>query len=246
MIRETTAIAAMNTQRALLMWTFTAFVAVWGNVSSFVFGSSAVLPGGSAQYAVAGLVLVVISLAVARALGLDGRELGLRGPHPRGAVIGALLGSAIALGGVVALRVVAPLLVGHTVQYAPLADVTAGELFRHVAVLLPLGIVVPEEIAFRGVVLGGLARAVGPRAAIAGAAVAFALWHSWIVLATIGETTLQGPVWTTVGIAGALAVVAAGGALFAWLRLRTGTIATTIAAHWAFNVVVLVGLWVTR
>jgi membrane protease YdiL (CAAX protease family) len=34
--------------------------------------------------------------------------------------------------------------------------------------------------------------------------------------------------------------------LLAWLRLRTGTLATTIAAHWAFNAVVLVGLWSTR
>jgi hypothetical protein len=34
-----------------------------------------------------------------------------------------------------------------------------------------------------------------------------------------------------------------GGAAFAELRLRTGTIVTTVAAHWAFNTVVLLGFW---
>jgi membrane protease YdiL (CAAX protease family) len=245
-IRETAATAAPLPRRGLLLWTFAALVVVWGNVTSLALASTSVLPGGSGQYAIAGLALVAVALVVARGLGLGADELGLRGPHLRGAALGTALGGGVALGGIAALRFVAPLLVGQPVAYAPLAAVGGADLVRHLAVLLPLGVVIPEEVAFRGVLVGELARVVDRRATIALAAVAFALWHSWIVLATIGETTLQGTAWTLVGIAGALAVVAAGGALFAWLRLRTGTLATTIAAHWSFNVVVLVGLWATR
>jgi len=245
-ISEAAATAVALPRRGLLLWVFPAFVVVWGNVASLLFAPTAALPGGSPEYAAAGLALVLISLAVARALGLDAKVLGLRGGHLRGAASGAALGAAVALAGVAALRLVAPLLVGQPVGYAPLASVDAAALARHVALLLPLGVVIPEEIAFRGVLVGALSRSVDRRATIAIAAVTFALWHAWIVVATIGETTLAATVWTVVGIVGALAVVGIGGAIFAWLRLRTGTLATTIAAHWAFNIVVLVGLWATR
>jgi len=30
------------------------------------------------------------------------------------------------------------------------------------------------------------------------------------------------------------------------LRVATGTLATSIAAHWVFNAVILVGLWMDR
>src|SRR5262249_55356344 len=126
------------------------------------------------------------------------------------------------------------------------ASVDAADLARHVAIYMPLGIVIPEEVAFRGVLLGALARSTTTAVAVWYAALAFACWHAWIAVATVGQTTLAGPLWSVVGIVGALGVVAAGGAAFALLRLRTGTIATTLAAHWAFNLVVLVGLWTTR
>jgi membrane protease YdiL (CAAX protease family) len=68
-----------------------------------------------------------------------------------------------------------------------------------------------------------------------------------VVAATIGDTTLGRPSpWFVPAIAGALLVVFAGGVTFAWLRVRTGSLATTILAHWSFNAVVLVGLWSTR
>ena len=83
--------------------------------------------------------------------------------------------------------------------------------------------------------------------AIAGAAIVFALWHLAVVRATIDDTSLGRPsVWFVPALVGALIVVAIGGAVFAWLRLRTGSLATTIAAHWSFNAVLLVGLSLGR
>ena len=62
-------------------------------------------------------------------------------------------------------------------------------------------------------------------------------------MTTIRDTTLAPPSpWAGPAMLGALAVVFGGGVLFAALRLRTRTLASTIVAHWMFNAVVLVGL----
>lgn len=228
------------------LWGFAALLVAWGNATSVILGPGALLPGGSTEYVLAGAALAAVSLSAARALGLDASVLGGRG-LVRGAAIGVALGATASIVGVAALRLVAPVVVGQGIDYAPLARVAGPDLAWHVAVLLPLAVVVPEEIAFRGVLLGAIARERGRRAAIVVSSASFALWHGAVVLGTVAATTI-GPLspWSPVAVAGAVAVVAAGGALFAWLRLATGTLATTIAAHWTFNAVVLVGLWWTR
>jgi membrane protease YdiL (CAAX protease family) len=225
---------------------YAALLVGWGNLTSIALGPTAALPGGSAEFALAGAILVAVSLTVARALGLDRRALGLRGDHARGAATGALLGAAAASAGVVALRLIAPLVVGGRVDYAPVNAVTGPALLWHIAVWLPLGVIVPEEIAFRGVLFGALIRRNSTADAILAAAIAFGLWHVSIVYVTIQSTTVASTQWEAAAFAIALTAIGAGGAIFAWLRLRTGTIATTIATHWSFNVLLLFGLWWTR
>lgn len=229
------------------LWGFAALLIAWGNATSTLLAPSAVLPGGSWGYALSGIALATVSFVTARACGLDATALGLRGSRLRGARIGLLLGATASLAAVAGLRLVAPLIVGSGVDYAPLAGVAAPELLWHAAVLLPLGVVVPEEIAFRGVLLGAIARGRGVRTAILVSSIVFALWHGAVVFATVADTTIGSlSPWSPIAAAGALVVVAAGGALLGWLRLATGTLATTIAAHWSFNVIVLAGLWSTQ
>jgi len=68
-----------------------------------------------------------------------------------------------------------------------------------------------------------------------------------VAVVTVGDTTVGPPSpWFLPAVLAALLVVLGGGAVFALLRLRTGTIATTIAAHWVFNALVLLGLWYTK
>jgi len=43
-------------------------------------------------------------------------------------------------------------------------------------------------------------------------------------------------------IAGAFVVLFVGGVIMASLRVTTGSLLTSIAAHWAFNAIILVGL----
>lgn len=229
------------------LWAYAALLVAWGNAGSTLLGPSAVLPGGSWAYALSGIALAALSLGSARALGLDPSALGLRGDALRGTMTGAVLGGAASLIGVAALRLAAPLVVGHPVDYAPLARIAAPDLLWHAGVLLPLGVVLPEEIAFRGVLLGAIARRRDVRSTVLISSLVFALWHGAVVSATVAETTLGAlSPWSPVAIAGALVVVAAGGAVLALLRLGTGSLSATVAAHWSFNVVVLVGLWWTR
>jgi len=216
---------------------FAVFVVLWGNAVALVFGSTAWLPGGSWSFVFAGIALVAISLLTSRRLGLDAAALGLAGDPVRGALVGLAIGAAAAAVAVAALRTVATAIVAHPIEYAPLTTAVGPDLARHVAFFLPLGSILPEEIAFRGVVLGAFIRTFNRRGAIVAASVAF----------TLGDTTL-GPAspWFGVGITGAVLAVFIGGVLFAQLRLRTGTLATSILAHWSFNSGLLLGLWSTR
>lgn len=227
------------------VWLFAGLLVCWGNLLHPLIGTSAVLPGGSWQFVLAGAALVGVSLVAARVVGLDGAALGARRAGAlRGAVIGALAAGAIAAVDVVVLRL-APSIIGQPVGYAPLARVSADELGRHIALYLPLGAVIPEEVAFRGVLLGGLITRYRVRTAVTASAIAFALWHGTVAVFTVMNTSL--PVVLIIpAIAGALVTVFVGGVIMAGLRLATGTLTTSIAAHWVFNAVILVGLWMDR
>jgi membrane protease YdiL (CAAX protease family) len=222
-------------------WLLAVLLVVFGNAMPPLIGSTARLPGGSWAFIVAGALLVGVSIAISRDAGLGWTDLGIVGPLRYGA-LGAALGAAVALVAVLAIPLAAAI-TGRTLTYEPLRGLPAAALAAHVAFFLPLGDILPEEIAFRGALLGLLARA-SRRAAIVGGGVAFALWHTAVIVVTVADTTLGPPSpWFVPAILCALLVVFVGGALFAALRLRTGTIATTIGAHWAFNAVVLLGFW---
>src|SRR5256886_3482014 len=222
------------------IWVFAAFLVLWGNLAHPLIGSSAVLPGGSWLFVLAGAVLIGASLIAARGLGLSGGSLGLRrGGAARGAAIGALAAGAIAAAGVVVLRL-APALIGQPVGYAPLARVSGDELARHVAFFLPLGAVLPEELAFRGTLLGGLLARYRVRTAVAGSAVTFALWHGTVAWLTVMNTSL--PVVLIIPAAlGALVVVFAGGLVMAGPRGAPGTPPPRRAAPRGFHRVSFVG-----
>ena len=228
-----------------MIWIFVALLVGWGNAGPSLLGGSAQLPGGSVAHILIGITIVALSLAIAVRGGLDLRAMGLRSSAwPRGTAIGLISGAGIALIGLLALQL-ASVIVGGPVVYDPLRDVTESGLLAHVLFFLPFGTVLPEEIAFRGALVGLLRRG-GTRAALLGSAAAFALWHAAVATVTVGETTIAPPSpWFLPAIAGALAVVFVGGLVLAWLRLWTDTLATTIAAHWAFNATLLVGLWAT-
>ena len=224
------------------LWLFGILLVVWGNLLHPLIGSTAILPGGSWQFVVAGAALVAASFIAARVLGLDAAALGLRRAGAfRGVVIGAFAGAFIATAAVAIMRGVVPALIGQPVIYEPLSRVAAGDIYAHIAFFLPFGAVIPEEIAFRGTLLGGLLARYGVGTAVTASAIAFALWHGTVAFFTVMNTTM--PVVLIIpAIAGAFVVLFVGGVIMASLRVTTGSLLTSIAAHWAFNAVILVGL----
>jgi CAAX protease family protein len=226
----------------LKIWLFAILLVLWGNLLHPLIGASAILPGGSWHFVLAGAALVAVSFAAARGIGLDAAALGLRRAGAfRGVLIGAFAGAFIATTAVAIMRGVVPGLIGQPVIYEPLSRVASDDVTPHIAFFLPLGAVIPEEVAFRGTLLGGLLARYSVRTAMTASAIAFALWHGTVAWFTVMNTTM--PVVLIIpAIAGAFVVLFVGGVIMASLRVTTGSLLTSIAAHWAFNAIILVGL----
>ena len=86
-----------------------------------------------------------------------------------------------------------------------------------------------------------------PDGAALASAIPFSLWHAIVVFHTVGQTSLaQSGIGWIVGCTGGFAAVFIGGVLFARLRLATGNLACSFVAHWGFNAVILIGLYLLR
>jgi uncharacterized protein len=181
--------------------------------------------------AAVGLVVLV------RARGLGWAELGLGRDHWRSGVGYALAAVAvvvtvIAVGAL--LPWTRPLFLNN--NYATLSGALLASM-----VLIPLQTVIPEELAFRGVLHGALNRAWGFRGVAAAGSLLFGLWHIATSLgltsSNIGFTKLFGGgiAGAVAGVVLAVAATATAGFVFTWLRRRSGSLIAPIALHWSLN-----------
>lgn len=227
-----------------MIWVVVAVLVGFGNAKSLREPSA--IPTDPWPGIVLGAGLVLIVLAGTRAgPRLSGAELGLvRAGAARWAAAGSLLGAVTGLLALLVLRLPPHLgLMRETLRYAPLADPDPAALLLRALVLMPLDTAIPEELAFRGLLFGWLRRTGGIRRAVAVSAAAYTAWHAVIVSATLAETNVLDDTGTAaLGTIAAFAAVLAGGVAFALLRARSGGLAGPVAAHAAFNAVILLGL----
>lgn len=171
--------------------------------------------------------LVLVLLAVGRSAGLRANDLGLDRAQLRHGL--PWLAAAFTLVVFVA-----------AVAQAQTSAVTWPVAVR-LLLVVPLMTVLPEELAFRGVLLGLLAPALGRRSAAVASSALFALWH---VLPALGDSTANEVVAETAGtgVAGValrviltLAFTAAAGLLLCWVRWRSDSLLAPAALHWAVN-----------
>lgn len=192
------------------------------------------LPGAPGSYVPANGLATGLLLVAARAAGLSWEELGLSRSRLRaGARWGGLCSAVVAVGcgSALAVPAVRPLLAD-----ARLAGTDGAEIAHQVLVRIPLGTVVWEEVAFRGVLLAALTRMVPPRAAIGVSAAVFGFWHVRPTLGAVAANDLAGgPVTRFLIVVLGCAVTAAAGWLFAWLRVRTGSLLAPVLLHLATN-----------
>jgi membrane protease YdiL (CAAX protease family) len=176
-------------------------------------------------------------LLMVRARGLGWTELGLGREHWRSgaryaaAAVGLVV-TVIAVGAL--LPWTRPMFLND--QYATLSGALVASM-----IIIPLQTVIPEELAFRGVLHGALDRAWGFRGVAAAGSLLFGLWH---IATSLGLTSgnvgftriLGGGVFGMLaGIVLAVLATAAAGFVFTWLRRRSGSLIAPIALHWSLN-----------
>ncbi len=192
------------------------------------------LPGYPGSYVAGNVAAAALLLVSARAAGLSWDELGLA---RRRAAAGARWGT-----GCLALVAVAYLVTLAVPAGRPLltdartGGLDGGELAYQVLVRIPLGTVVWEEVAFRGVLLAVLTRVLSVRAAVAVSAVVFGVWHVRPTLSALAANGLaDGTVLTGLAVLLGCSATAAAGVVLAWLRLRTGSLLAPALLHLATN-----------
>jgi membrane protease YdiL (CAAX protease family) len=187
---------------------------------------------------VTGPLAALLLIVVARMAGLTWQELGLgRQELPAGAQVGVAVAVAVAVGYAVAVAIPFTRGAFRDTRYriGPRAALSTALL------TIPLGTVLFEEVAFRGVLWALLSRDFGVPAATAGSACLFGLWHVLPALDLARtHTSVQGH--TPGGRRGlALTVLATvafttlAGIVFAELRRRSGSLVAPIGLHWATN-----------
>ena len=193
-------------------------------------------------------ISVVLALAITFAalkLGMSSAELGLsRSTIGRGFVWG--LGAFAA----VLIVIVVAALIPATSEFLndSRADVSASRLVFELIVGIGLGTVVPEELFFRGVVLGSAVKQWGTRAGMVAASLVFGLWHIFPTLSTAGgneqfaqaDSSIIGKVGL---VAGAVFVTTVAGLIFSWLRVRSQSLVAPMIAHLSTNGVALTVAW---
>ncbi len=162
----------------------------------------------------------------ARSAGLTLRELGIDRTTWRG---GARWGAVALAASTAAYLVVLAFPAGRAVlAEGPGGDLAVGGLSIgglavRALVLIPLGTVLAEEIAFRGVLLALARRQLSDRSAAVVTAVVFGLWH------------VGGALRTGSPVVAVVALTALGGLLLAWLRLRSGSLLAPVGLHLGAN-----------
>lgn len=182
---------------------------------------------------------VAILLVIARANGMTWRDLGLgRHTHGRGLLYGLGAAALVVVGVGIAVALPFTREFFFNESYASLRTALIAAL-----VIIPLQTVLPEELAFRGVLHGTLARMGGTKLVFIGSSLLFGLWHIAsslnLTASNAGLTAFLGSgtaaQWT--GVGAAVVATAAAGAGLTWLRHHTGSVIAPIGLHWALNAV---------
>jgi membrane protease YdiL (CAAX protease family) len=135
-------------------------------------------------------------------------------------------------------------------------DISFGALMWQVLIVVPLGTVLMEEIAFRGV-LPAMFRdrfsrhANGPLRADLASALLFGLWHvlpSWNTneVNPVFRDLLPGPLGKAAAITASVIGTGATGMAWSWLRNRSDSLAAPMSVHWSLNSLGFILSWIVQ
>jgi uncharacterized protein len=189
-------------------------------------------------HAVANLGVAAVAVAVPLRKGMSAEELGLA---PRHALRGMGYGVAAAIP--LAAAIVAGARCGRlrdTFVDPRVTSVPTGQAARELLLRIPIATAAPEELLFRGAVLGAVTAASNRRVGVGLSSLAFGVWHVLPAVeayhhgATGSDLTARGGGRTTHVGATVLATAAAGAGL-AVLRSRACSVLAPFIVHAAVN-----------
>ena len=190
------------------------------------------------------LGLLSLLLLWSRWLGFSMAELGLAGAQVRvSALWGVALGLLLALPPL-AFIVLAPFVTGGSVQAGEINDLSGSEIAFRLALQVPLGTALFEEVTFRGILYASWLRAADIRRTVLGTGVVFALWHTVITFRSVTEAeVVEFAPLVALGYVGSLLGLFVGGIAFALLRWRTGGVAGPFFFHWIIVALMTLAVW---
>jgi membrane protease YdiL (CAAX protease family) len=117
-----------------------------------------------------------------------------------------------------------------------ITSITGRAVAYQAVIRIPIGTVLWEEAAFRGVLQAALRRVMPETATIVVTSAVFGIWHIRPTLQALRVNGLASDHRKAVArVAAGAAATAAGGALLSWLRARSGSLTAPVLLHLATN-----------
>jgi len=195
--------------------------------------------------AVSEIILLALLVVVAVSTRATVADIGLARSDARAGVLyGAAALAAVTL--VLVLAAVIPATNGFL--HDSRAQISGGRLLYELGVEVVILTAIPEELAFRGLLLGSGLKLWGPWRATLISSALFGLWHITPTLGTMRDNREVSGAVSSVGgqvlvVLGAVAVTFVAGLVFSWLRLRSKSLIAPLLAHVATNGVALTVAW---
>jgi membrane protease YdiL (CAAX protease family) len=192
-------------------------------------------------------LLTVILALIAGIAGATWADLGL---EPADMPAGARYGAAAAGIVLLVLIVAATLPATNGFLHDARGRISGARLLYELGVSILLLTSVPEEFAFRGVLLGSALRLWGPWRASLVTSALFGLWHIVPTLHTMADNPAVAGFSASVAgrvlvVLGSVTVTFVAGLVFCWLRLRSRSLIAPVMAHCATNGLALAVAWLT-
>lgn len=196
-------------------------------------------------YVPANLTALVGLVVVSRRFGFSWQQLGVT-RFGSGLLWG--VGIAVAVVAVIGLVV---LVAGSTRPVERLlgdrrADVSRGQLVYQTLVRIPLGTALFEEVAFRGVLLAAFDVPLSRTGAVIASSVVFGVWHVAPTIDALYLNRVRRSSRVAGGVLAAVALTTLFGVGFCILRLLSGSVLSTVLAHWASNSVGILVAYVAQ